>query len=322
MLRKSWVLFFILLLLLAGCGKAVEPPVASSIPSGEVFQIALPRIVIDVDSAGNPSVMGLSPVMLKALGVDVSSMQVPAATVEQMTKNNLQHVEIASVGDRLVMIVNGKPLPHLGWDQDTLKRSLDLADTLKVQDPKTMALIKRVLPLVTRLGLDLVLRFPVQPGTAEIPLAETGAAKKIALAPTTDPASLIAKFEVKFDEKGVPGIMGISGNDLAALGGGALGGLSPDMIANLQSGNIQNMELRMKPDGLHIYVNGDPLPVIIWDTKLLANAFEAYGQISPDSPILPVLKLFLPYLDRADVGILLHFPPAAGKDLIPAKMHE
>ncbi len=322
MLRKSWVLFFILVLLLAGCGKAVEPPTASTTPSGEVFQIALPRIVVDIDSAGNPSLMGLSPAVLKRLGVDVSSMQVPAATVEQMTKANMQHIEVASVGDRVVVMVNGKPLPHLGWDQASLQRSLDLADTLKVQDPTTMALLKRVLPLVTRLGLDLVLRFPAQPGAAEIPMAETGAAKKIALSPTTDPASLIAKFEVKFDENGVPGIMGISGNDLAALGVGALGGLSPDMIANLQSGNIQNMELRMKPDGLHIYVNGDPLPVIIWDTKLLANAFETFGQISPDSPILPVLQLFLPYLDRADVGILLHFPPAAGKDLIPAKMHE
>ena len=322
MLRKSWVLFFILVLLLAGCGKAVEPPAPSTTPSGEVFQIALPRIVVDVDSAGNPSVMGLSPAVLKRLGVDVSAMQVPQATVDQMTKANLQHIEVASVGDRIVMMVNGKPLPQLGWDQASLPRILDLAETLKVADPQTMALIKRVLPLVTRLGLDLVLRFPTQSGAAEIPLAETGAAKKIALSPTTDPASLIAKFEVKFDADGVPGIMGISGKDLAALGMGSLGGLSPEMVANLQSSNIQNMELRMKPDGLHIYVNGDPLPTVIWDTKLLANAVDTFGQISPDSPILPVIKLFLPYLDRADVGILLHFPPAAGKDVIPAKMHD
>jgi hypothetical protein len=319
MLRKSWVLLFILVLLLTGCGKPVEPPPPSSLPSDEIFQIALPRIVIDVDSEGNPGVMGLSPAVLKALGVDVSGMQVPAATVKQMTDANLQHIEIASVGDRLVIMANGKPLPHLGWDQASLQRALDLADVLKVQNA---ALYKKLLPLVTRLGLNLVLRFPPQPGAAEIPLAEPGAARKIALTPTAEPASLIAKFEVKFDEKGVPGIMGLSGTDLAALGLGAIGGLSPDMIANLQSGNLQNMELRMKPDGLHIYVNGEPLPVVIWDSKLLADAVEVYGQLSPNSPMLPVIQLFLPYLDRADVGILLHFPPAAGKDLIPAKMHE
>ena len=183
-------------------------------------------------------------------------------------------------------------------------------------------LYKKLLPLVTRLGLNIVLRFPTPSGTAEIPLSEPGAAKKTTITPTTEAASLIAKFEVKFDENGVPGIMGISGNDLAALGAGAVGGLSPDMIAKLQAGNIQSMELRMKPDGLHIYVNNEPLPLFIWDSALLANVVDLYSQLSPDAALLPVIQMFLPYLDRADVGILLHFPPAAGQEAIPATMHD
>ena len=113
--------------------------------------------------------------------------------------------------------------------------------------------------------------------------------------------------------------MGLSGNDLAALGMGAMGGLSPDMLAKLQAGNIQNLELRMKPDGLHIYVNGEPLPLVIWDSALLKNVVDVYGQLSPDAALLPVIQMFLPYLDRADVGILLHFPPAAGKDADPGE---
>ena len=263
--------------------------------------------------------LGLSPAVLKGLGVDLAGMQVPPATVEQMTNANVQHIEIASVGDRLVFLVNGKPMPHLGWNANSLQQGLNLLDVLGVQNA---VLYKKLLPLVTRLGLDIVLRFPAPVGAAEIPLAEPGAAKKTTITPTTEAPSLIAKFEVKFDENGVPGIMGISGNDLAALGVGAIGGLSPDMIAKLQNGNIQNMELRMKPDGLHIYVNGEPLPLVIWDGALLENVVELYGQLSPDAPLLPVIRLFLPYLDRADVGILLHFPPAAGKEPIPAKMHE
>ena len=129
MLRKFWVLFFILVLLLAGCGKPVEPPTSSTPPSGEIFQIALPRIVIDVDSEGNPSVLGLSPAVLKGLGVDLAGMQVPPATVEQMTKANVQHIEIASVGDRLVLLANGKPMPHLGWNQPTLQQGLNCRNT-------------------------------------------------------------------------------------------------------------------------------------------------------------------------------------------------
>jgi len=319
MLRKSWVLLLILVLLLAGCGKAVEPPDPSTTPSGEVFQIALPRIVIDVDGEGNPSVLGISPAVLKGLGVDLAGMQVPVSTAEQMAKANVQHIEIASVGDRLVFLVNGKPMPHLGWNSNSLQQGLNLLDVLGVQNA---GLYKKLLPLVTRLGLNIVLRFPTQPGAVEIPLSEPGAAKKTTITPTTEAPSLITKFEVKFDENGVPWIMGLSGNDLAALGAGAIGGLSPDMVAKLQTGNIQNLELRMKPDGLHVYVNGEPLPLVIWDSALLKNVVDLYGQLSPDAPLLPVIQAFLPYLDRADVGILLHFPPAAGKELIPAKMHE
>ena len=85
MLRKSWVLLLVLVLLLAGCGKPVTPPEPSTTPGGEVFQVALPRIVIDVDKDGNPSVLGLGPAVLKGMGVDLAGMQVPVSTVDTGT---------------------------------------------------------------------------------------------------------------------------------------------------------------------------------------------------------------------------------------------
>jgi hypothetical protein len=321
MKRTLWVLFILLVVVLAGCGgkEAVQAPSSSPLPGGEVFQIALPRLVVDLDAEGNPSILGISPVMLKALGVDTAGFAVPKATIEQMTKAGIQNLEIASVGNRLVLLANGKPLPHIGWSDDTLGRALGLADTLQVQNA---AMYNRIVPLVTRLGLNVVLRFPTQPGAAEIPLTAAGSAKNVALAPTTDPASAIAKFEVKFDENGKPGIMGLSSNDLAALGLGAIPGLSPDMVSKLQAGNIQNMEVQTKPDGVHIYVNGEPLPTLMWDSALLGNVMDLYSQLSPDSPLLPLIKVILPYLDRANIDILLHLPLAAGAQAIPAKMHE
>jgi hypothetical protein len=253
------------------------------------------------------------------MGVDLAGMQVPVSTVEQMAKANVQHIEIASVGDRLVFLVNGQPMPHLGWNAKSLEQGLNLLDVLGVQNA---GLYQKLLPLVTRLGLNIVLRFPTEPGAAEIPLSEPGTAKKTTITPTTEAASLITKFEIKFDENGVPSIMGVSANDLAALGVGAIGGLSPDMIAKVQAGNIQSMELRMKPDGLHMYVNGELLPLVIWDSALLKNVVDVYSKLSPEAALLPIIQMFLPYLDRADVGILLHFPVASGQVPIPAKMHE
>lgn len=321
MKRTLWVLFLLLAVVLVGCAgkEPAQAPAASTLPSGEVFQIALPRLVVDLDAEGNPSILGISPAILKAFGMDPSGFAVPKELVEQMTKAGIQHLEVASVGDRVVLFANGKPLPHMGWSDDTLGRVLGVADTLQVQNA---ALYNNIVPLVTRLGLDIVLRFPTQPGAAEIPLTAAGSAKDVAISPTTDPASAIVKFEVKFDENGMPGIMGLSGNDLAALGLGALPTLAPDMVSKLQAGNIQHMEIRTKPDGVHIYVNGEPLPTLLWDGALLGNVMELYSQLTPDSPLLPLIEVILPYLDRADVGILMHFPLAAGAQPIPAQMHE
>lgn len=320
MKRTLWVLFILLAIVLAGCGskEPAQAPSSAPLPGGEVFQVALPRLVVDVDTEGNPSILGVSPLMLKALGMDTSSFAVPKETVDQMMKAGIQHLEIASVGDRLVLRANGKPLPHIGWSDDTLGRALGLAGTLEVPNA---ALYNNIVPLITRLGLDVVLRFPTPAGATEIPLSPAGSAKNVTLAPTTDPASAIIKFEVKFDETGAPGIMGLSGNDLKALGLSGLPTLAPDLVSKLQAGNIQHMEIQTKPDGVHIYVNVDSLPVIMWDGALLGNVMELYGQLSPDSPLLPLIKIILPYLDRADIDILLHFPLAAGAQPIPAQMH-
>jgi hypothetical protein len=236
-----------------------------------------------------------------------------------MTKAGIQHIEIASVGDRLVFFVNGKPMPHLGWSEDSLNRALDLAGKLGVQNAGT---ISKLLPMVTRLGLDIVLRFPLQEGATEIPMTELGAAKNLKVSPTTDPASAIIKTEVKFDENGQPGIMGLSAKDLQAMGVAGLPGLSPDTLQKLQGGNIQNLELRTKPDGAYIYANGQPLPKLIWDSQLLANLVEVYAKLSADAPLLPLIQSLVPYMDRADVGVLLHFPLAAGAAPIPTEMHD
>jgi len=321
MKRTVWVLLLLVALVLAGCGggQAVQPTTGSSTAGGEVFQIALPRLVVDVDAEGNPSILGVSPVLLKALGVDTSGFQVPKQTVDMLTKAGIQHIEIASVGDRLVFFVNGKPMPHLGWSEDSMNRALDLAAKLGVQSAGTLS---KVLPMITRLGLDVVLRFPLQEGAAEIPMTQVGAAKDLKVSPTTDPASAIIKTEIKFDENGQPGIMGISAKDLQAMGIAGLPGLSPDTLQKLEAGNIQSLELRTKPDGAYLYANGEPLPKLIWDSQLLANLVEVYAKISPDAPLLPLIQSIVPFMDRADVGLMLHFPLAAGATAIPAKMHE
>ncbi len=49
---------------------------------------------------------------------------------------------------------------------------------------------------------------------------------------------------------------------------------------------------------------------------------DVVRKLAADNQLLPLLEQVVPYLDRADVGIMIHFPIAAGQEPIPAKMHE
>jgi hypothetical protein len=318
MKQRLSVVLLVFVVILAGCGgQGVEPPTGPTTQGGELFQIALPRLVVDVDAEGNPSILGISPALLSTFGVDVAGFKLPPELVEQFMAAGVQHLEVASVGDRIMLFENGKPLPHLGWTQDSLNRMLNLLDTLQVENSAT---IRRILPIITRLGLDVVLRFPRADGAAEIPFVDTSTVRSFQPTVTTDPPSAVVKFEVRFNEQGQAGMMGLTADDLAALGMGNMVRLSPETLENFRAGNVQHVEIRTKPDGAYIYVNNEPLPRLIWDTQLLANAVDLYARMSPDAQLLPLVEQIAPYLDRADLGILLRFPPT-GQSEIPVELH-
>lgn len=322
MKSKLWIALLIVTILIAGCGQTVETPSGGRDVGGQILQLALPRLVVDVDAEGFPSILGISPALLEVFGVDVSGFKLPPDLVATVTEAGLQHIEIASVGDRLVIYVDGKPVPHIGWSPESMARAFDLMAALDVQNADVL---KRIIPPVTRFGLDLVMRFSRQPGAAEIPMSEAGSAKSLAYSPRSEAAAAIAKAEITYDEEGMPGMAGLSPADLeTALAplGLAMPRLSPEVLAKMQAGNIQHIELRTKTDGLYVYVNGEALPKLIWDNVLIGNLVEVIGKVSPDYPLLPLVQALAPDLDRLDVDIMLHFPVAAGQPPIPAEMHD
>jgi len=322
MKQTLWLTLIVVLVVLTACsGQPTQPAGPPTTATGEIFQIALPRLVIDFDQQGVPSLLGISPLFLQAFGVDVSGFAVPQDTVKTMMEANVQHVELAAVGDRLVILVNGKPMPHLGFNEAGLQRAIYLANVFDLLDAQTTESVAKLMPWVTRLGLNVAVRFP-RDGTAEIPLSQPGTAKATSISPHTDPPSLIVKFEVKIDQAGVPGILGVTTNDLAQLGITGLGRLAPGTLAKVQNSNVQHLQVRNKPDGLHLYINAEPLPMLIWDTELLTNLVEVYGQLDPQGAFKPLVDVLLPTMDRADIGILLHFPLAPGAQPITAKMYD
>jgi hypothetical protein len=321
-MRKSlWGLLIVVALMLSACGPALPSATGAKTESGEVFQLALPRLEIAFDAQGNPTVLGmkLSDVGTM-LGQDLSTLKLDPTLVNWMTNANIQHIEMRQTGDSLALLINGKPMPHIAWDDKALSQAMDLAGIFVPGSQNLFTTIKKFLPMVSRLGVDVTLRFPQQKSATAIPLADPSVALA-KLNPSKDPASVILKFEVKYDDQGVPSILGLSGYDLAAMGLPLPVAIDKGVLKNLQSQNIQNLEFRTQPDGMYVYLNGNRLPGLAWDKQLLQNAAEAYAKMNPESPLIPTVNMLLPMLDTLDIGVMTKFPAAPGAKEIPAQMH-
>lgn len=316
-MRKTvLVLLTIAGLILAGCGPAVIPQNTQT-ESGEQFVLALPQLVIDFDAAGNPSIMGMDLAAAgKMIGQDLSGLSLNniyiapgIKLVDSLIAANVQTIELRQTGDGVAVLVNGKPLPHIAWTDESLKQMTDVAAMFNVQG---LDLLKKVLPIVRRLGVNVVLRLPPAPGAEVIPLTDPNVPLPT---PQADdgPDSVVAHMEVKYDGQGVPSILGISARDLQAMGLNLPLALAPSVIQALQANNIKTMELRSKPDGIFVYANDVALPNLSWDNTMLMNAAELYGQMNPTSPYVAAVKQFVPAINNVNIALKLHFPTADGQ---------
>lgn len=320
-MRKVLLLSLVVVMLtLSACGPAMAPKIGAKTESGDMFMLALPRLEIEFDKTGHPLVLGmkLSDVG-QMLNQDLSGVQLDPSLVAWMTTANIQHVEMRQTGEGVALLINAKPMPHISWDDKSLAQAMDLAMAFSPENESLFTTIRKLLPIVSRLGLAVVVRFPLQPNAKAIPLAEE-AVVMAKVNPSKDPASVILKFEVRYDAQGVPAILGISGYDLAEIGLPLPVAIDINVLQNLQRKDIQVMELRTTPAGLFVYVNNNPLPSFAFDKQLLKNTAEVFAQMT-DSPAAPTVNAILPMLDTLDIGVLVHFPLAPGAKPIQAQMH-
>lgn len=325
-MRKSmFVLLLVALLITAACsGPAMVPSRSAQTEAGETFLIALPRIVLTADENGRLGLDGLPPALLGMFGLDSLLGQVNPALVAQMQQANIQHLELRDTGDGLAIMVNGMPLPRLEWGEEGIQQLGDVLYLLGGQSEGLQQLLTRLAPVIQRLGLSVAIKFPVAAGAAELPFATDEVALAAPRSLDVDP-SMVAKFEVKYDDQGVPSIMGVSARDIAALtGNSALPlALSPDVIARAQAANIQNMQVTTGPTGVSLYLNGVPVPKLVWDQDMVGNVIDVASQMNPDlAGYNGTLKQLAPLLTNTSVSILLHFPLAEGVEALPVKMQD
>lgn len=308
--RLSIVLSFLLLaLLLSACGTTPTDFAAEDAD----FVVGFPRVVVQIDENGNPSVAGLTTELLKNLtlgNVDLTWLRMEPLLVKRFTDMGLQHIEALYKDDGIFIYANGEALPFVNWSTDSLQTTTNLIAELGGLDPTFASALTTILPFVQAIGMDVVVQFPA--GDAEmVPMRPLN---DIPVAPVDTPApgGVQLTIEIQYDENGVPSapgmgfilqnLMGIDINQLA---------LPADLIARLSASGVCSLTVSTSGDGLYLFVNDQALPKITWSQEQLMTGTDILGELyfpNPNDPIRQVLTTVVPAVSQADIALVLKFP--------------
>jgi len=312
------------LVILAGCapraGSASETRAATADESQIV--IDLPALVLDVQPDGSVNVGGTPITQLAgSLGAGLSSLTIPPAMVDNLTGYGIQHIQLDNTPEGILILVNGQPIPSLAWDGDKLVATADVLEKFG----SGVALLDRVLPLLTDVGIGVIMRFPLAQGATPLPME----------APQSDEATKAMQAQKEFlDAVGTPPVLhfaltyqpdgswtiaDMSQADLEQLGVPLnMLALSPAQIAQFQAAGINQIGLNTNQDGIFISINGQTLPYLTWadgrinhlltlakDTGLLD---QALGN-SPDmAGVVDTIESLLPAIQASNFGVTVNFP--------------
>lgn len=316
-------LLMVALVLMAGCApRATSGALAATADDSQIV-IDLPALVLDVQESGAISVGGQALTELGGgLGAGLAGVAIPPEIVQSVIAYKIQHIQIDNTQGGLLILINGQSIPSLAWDGEKLVATAEVLETLG----GGVALLERVLPLLTNVGIGVIIRFPISGGEAALPLVAP---------PSESAAAAVAAQREFLDAVGTPPTFALTIN-YAADGSWALADLAqaewsallpiPWEMLNLTPGTVQSVSaagitelgLATNTDGIFISINGKTLPYITWAdgrvTHLLTLAEETglLSQVLGDSPdmtaILDTVESLLPAVQASNVSLRVTFP--------------
>lgn len=318
-------LLLVALVVLAGCAPRAHSGETASAPGTDDLVIDLPALVVDISPEGQPSVGN---VPLSQLGDMVApgtldQLVIPQETVTFLTDSNIQHIQIDNTPNGLLLLVNGEPIPSLRWDGEILSSTGELVQQLGAAVP----LLDKLLPMVTNLGIGVIVRFPVQAQAEVIPTyVEAGEAAMAAhqaqedfLASVGNVAPTI-ELPIFYDEQGNWRVGDLSADEWTSLTGLPLEAakLEPAMIASMVDAGITRVSVYTNGAGLHLSINDRPLPYIGWadgEINHLLNLGDQMGLWNSlaDSgmnmgEIVGMVETLVPMVQSSETSINVYFP--------------
>jgi hypothetical protein len=321
----SWLtLLSVAVIALAGCAPRAFSGANASQAAPNALVVDLPALVIDIDSAGQPSIGN---VPLSQLGSTfapgtLDSLVVPSDIVNLMTESNIQHLQIDNSPSGLLLLVNGEPIPSVKWDGQILSDTAGLINQLGAGVP----VLEKLLPVITNLGIGAIVRFPMQAGAEAIPTyVESGEAARVAQQAQSDFLTSVGTpptitLPVFYDASGGWRVGDLSDSEWTNLTGLPFQAarLQPAMIESIISSGITEVSVFTNQEGLHLSINGRALPYIGWadgEINHLLDVGEQLGlwntladQGMNLGEVMGLVETLLPAVQSTSTNINVYFP--------------
>jgi sulfur carrier protein ThiS len=316
-------LLMVVLVLLVGCApRATSGEIAAAASEADLV-VDLPALVLDVQPEGSISIGEQVLTELGGgLGASLAALSVPPDMVDMITAYNIQHIQIDNTPEGLLILVNGQPIPSLAWDGEKLVATVEVLETFGPGVP----FLARVLPLLTNIGIGVIVRFPVAQGEEALPMiapdsdaaAAALAAQEEFLAAVGTPP--VIHVTIAYNADGTWTIADMGEADWSQLVPGAMEmlTLAPATVQAMSDAGISEIGLATNTEGIFISINGQTLPYITWaegrvnhlldlaeQTGLLA---QATGGDPNMAAILDTVESLLPAVQATDVSLRVTFP--------------
>ena len=213
-------------------------------------------------------------------------------------------------------MVNGKPIPTLAWDGNTLVTTSEVVGQLGMGP---VALLDKLLPLITQVGLGVILRMPVAEGETVLPYVDpddsTAQRAMAAQKEFLDAVQVPPTFQlvVAYAADGSWEVGGVSQDVWAGLAP-ALGGALDQLGGAVQGiSGVNEISLDTNADGFFISIDGKRLPYISWKDGRINNVLDLAVQsgmlagIVPDG-LIQQIETLLPAVMASNVSLKIDLP--------------
>lgn len=321
------------LLMLTACAPASAPaaPRASRPASApkDASMIALPRIVVSVDENGVPSVAGISASLVESLSfglLPARAVTIDRSWIDYFQSTDVQHIEVLQNDAGVFAWINGRRLPNIAWNGRELANSAQLAERLGVLEtlglsPNASSLLRRSAPFLRRFAVDVLVRFPRRPGSAEIAVRDASAPVHTLPRQPKTAAERELFIGVRYDAQGDPWPDGLTdaefrqriGFDVMNLA------LQPEIVSRLSARGLRDLVVQSEENGLSMRVNGISLPALQCDVRCLVDLGDVVATLNtyPQTAHLNApIRTLTPSLRGIDAKFTLHFPAPTPADAV------